>query len=431
VTPPPHTDATRRTIATELTRLGDAQGPPAPDVRPTRVLDDSACKICERENCEGEFDPWCIPVPGHPLSKMRPSALAPAAPAPSAPAADAAPAEDFYAFRARLQRQPVLGWHLPGLIPDEGICLWHGQPRDFKSLCALEALLALATKRPAFGASRFTPPQALAVAYFTEEDSERLFDGRLHWLTAKSGTPLPRHFYLFVRKGLSFDQASGRAFILQALQQTGAVVAAFDPVRSYTALSDKGPADLAPVTQFVRHLQNETRAKTLLLVSHDTKPPATGVSGRSRSQQASGGGIFSISDCPVAFTKLAWNKVAVYPEDYKLSGDPTPFEVTFTTDEQVGDDGPRFGSWVVPVATTKSEHAIEAGAAAKKILAFLEQHAGWHTTDEVKTGAKLQSGVGHVLASLRADGRVLSCTGAAAVALGRSVKAKLWRWPMP
>lgn len=338
--------------------------------------------------------------------------------------------EDVQAFLARLEGEPPLGWYVPGLIPDEGICLWHGQPRDFKSMCAQEMALALATGRTAFAIARFAVAAPVRVAYFTEEDPERLFAARMRWLTARSGIPVPRHLFPFVRKSLSFDVEEDRTFILDVIRETGAQVAVFDPVRSYTGHADKGPADLRPVALFLRQVQNETTAKTLLLVHHDTKPPAISPEGeqRSRSQQASGGGIFSISDCPVSFSKLDWNKVAVYPEDYKLSGDPKAFEVTFETDVQEGDDGPRFGTWVRPIAVTKDERDIANGVLAKKILAFLRSSAGtWHSTEDVGTGAHVgKMKVGAILEQLHEERRVRFCTGDDAKLLGRKHNAKLW-----
>jgi hypothetical protein len=337
--------------------------------------------------------------------------------------------EDLQTFLQRIDEQPEPSWLIPGLIPDEGICLWHGQPRDFKTFCAQEGALALATGRPAFHNPRFAVPRKVKVAYFTEEDPERLFAARMHWLIKGSSMPDANFFFPFIRRSLSFDNDDDQLYILCRLRETGAEVAAIDPIRSFTGLSDKGPADLRPVAKFLRQIQNETRAKTLLLVHHDTKPlPINGEENRSRSQRASGGGIFSISDCPVAFEKLDWNKVAVYPEDYKLSGNPKPFEVTFETDEQRGDDGPRFGSWVRPIATSKGERDIKDGTTATKILQFLESQPGeWFATADVRERAKLRhEDAGRVLEALHAEGEVRHCTGDEAKALGRSRRAKLW-----
>jgi hypothetical protein len=341
--------------------------------------------------------------------------------------------EDLQDFMQRIRDQPPLTWRVPGLIPDEGICLWHGQPRDFKTLTAQAVALALAAGYDAFGSERFHIARPVKVAYFTEEDPERLFGARMHWLTQKNPEPGRGYFFPFVRKSLSFDVEEDRDFILRTLQECGAEVAIFDPVRSYTCFSDKGPAELRPVTVFLREIQNTTAAKTLVLVHHDTKPPTKGEDERSRSQQASGGGIFSISDCPVSFTKLDWNCVGVRPEDYKLSGDPKPFEITFETDAREGEHGLQFGTWITPLAVTKNEQDILHGVAAKKILAFLGSSIGaWHTTKEVNEGAHIRKdSAGAVLEKLRVAGRVLFCTGAEAKALGRSEKAHLWSGVKP
>jgi AAA domain len=101
-------------------------------------------------------------------------------------------------FLERLDKAPPLGWHVPGLIPDEGICLWHAQPRDFKSMCAQEVALALATPRAPFALDRFEVKRAVVVAYFSEEDPERLFAARMRWLTAKTG--VPERLHPFIRK---------------------------------------------------------------------------------------------------------------------------------------------------------------------------------------------------------------------------------------
>jgi hypothetical protein len=288
----------------------------------------------------------------------------------------------------------------------------------------------LAAGRPAFNLARFAVTRKVTVCYFTEEDPERLFAARMHWLTAKAKMPDEGCFFPFIRKSLTFDSEEDQRYILRKILETRAEVTFIDPVRSFTAHSDKGPADLRPVAKFLRQIQNETPSKTLTLVHHDTKPLAVTPNGqeRPRSQQASGGGILSISDCPVAFEKLDWNKVAVYPEDYKLSGNPKPFEVTFETDERNGDDGPRFGSWVRPVATTKEERDIKDDAAAKKILTFLRSKPDeWHSTDEARKGAHLRNEDGAlVLEQLHKEGKVRFCTGEDAKALGRSPKAKLW-----
>jgi hypothetical protein len=361
-------------------------------------------------------------------------------PASESPGAARYRREDIGAFMARLRLAPELGWLIRGLIPDEGSGLWHGQPRDFKSLSAIAATVALASDRDAFDNPRFKHTPGVVVAYFTEEDSERLFYARLRWLTNRNDPPLPGRFFPYVRRALTFESDNDRDFILDELQKTRATLAVFDPLRSFTSLSDKGPADFAPVVRFLRQIQNETTCKAILIPHHDVKVLATTKDRnpeRSRSQDASGGGIFSVSDCPVTFRKLAWNRAAAFPEDFKLSGDPKPFEIEFQTDTQYGESGePRFGTWVHAVAETKDERDVGADVHRNKILAYLTERAAedkpeekkWATIREVEQAAKLTNGTGRNILEQLEAAKVVSCaTGDAAKALGRNSRAILWR----
>ena len=333
-------------------------------------------------------------------------------------------------FLERLDQAPPLGWHVPGLIPDEGICLWHGQPRDFKSMCAQEAGLGLAGGRTPFALGRFGVARAVRVVYFSEEDPERLFAARMRWLTARTG--IPEIFFPVIRKSISFDSRDAQDEVIRAIQDRQAEVAFFKPLRSFTGQSDKGPADFAPVARFLRRIQDETSAKALVIPHHDTKPIATATPNpeRSRSQLASGGGVFSISDCPVSFRKLDWNRVGVFPEDYKLTADPKPFEVEFQTEEWTDENGAkRFGSWVRPVATTKEEREVGAGVTRDKVLAFLESSPGkWFSTSEVEKGAGVRkSGTTRAALDELLTAKLIDyATKARAKTLGRSSNAELW-----
>jgi hypothetical protein len=326
---------------------------------------------------------------------------------------------------------------IAGLLPDEGNALWHGQPRDFKSFAALEAMLALATGRAPFEHERFHVARATRVCLFTEEDSERLFYARVRWLTERKGAPEPGMFFPVIRKALTFDSPTTQEEIIERIRTCGAEVAAFDPLRSFTAQSDKGPADFAPVARFTRRIQNETQCKSILIVHHDVKPLATsnGNPDRSRSQQASGGGVFSVSDCPVSFKKLSWNRVGVFPEDYKLSGDPKPFEIEFQTDERYNENGaPCFGTWVRPVATTKDERDVGADVERERIMACLEDFGKkaaeakrWASVGELEKAAKIQhGGASRILDELEIAGVVRKAEKEEAKRLGRSKNAQLW-----
>jgi hypothetical protein len=345
--------------------------------------------------------------------------------------------EDLPSFMDRLKDSPPPVWKVAGLIPDEGICLWHGQPRDFKSLCAQETALALAAGRSPFQASRFAVERPARVAYFTNEDSERLFNARMRWLTTAHGGEIPSGFFPFIRRGITFDRKDHRDAILLSIAECRAEVVFFDPGRSFSKFFDQGPSDFYTVAEFLRQIQNETAATAEVLVHHDKKPgPRGDASESSRSQQASGGGIFSISDCPVSFRKVDWNRCGAFPEDYKLSGDPKPFEVEFQSDSWVDDNGAnRFGTWVRPVATTKDERDVGTEVARDKVLAFLretrkkatEESKAWVCTEDVTVGAGIRGDkTSRVLEELLTGKQVDFATKEAANHLGRSSNAKLW-----
>src|SRR5262249_11452973 len=98
-----------------------------------------------------------------------------------------------------------------------------------------------------------------------------------------------------------------------------------DPFRAFTAYADKGPSDLKPVIRFFREFMNKTGC-ALRIAHHDTKPPSNGRDGRNLTQRASGGGIFSIADCPLSFERVGEDKTLVTPSAYEFIEDPKPFQ---------------------------------------------------------------------------------------------------------
>ena len=177
---------------------------------------------------------------------------------------------------------------------------------------ALHVALSIADGRAPCKSERFAVKRPLVVAYFTNEDGERLHAARVRWLTEKSG--IPSRLYHFIRRGWTFDTEEGRSAVIESLTACKAEVAFFDPARSFSALFDKGPSDLQPVTAFLRTIQDRTLAKSIVINHHDVKPPRAGGSGdRGKSHNASGGGIFSISDALLSFEKIEWNRVGIYP----------------------------------------------------------------------------------------------------------------------
>jgi hypothetical protein len=330
-------------------------------------------------------------------------------------------------------------WLVEDLIPDEGVALWHGQPRDLKSFTALSVGFSIAAGQDALGSPRFAVRRAATVAYVTEEDPERTINRRLGWFLEGGIVPEKNRFFLLVRRSLNLDEPRAQNRFISWLDENGVEVLFLDPLRSFTASSDKGPADFAGMTRFLRRIQNETNCKAIVIIHHDVKPSRDSrYSGnRRRSHDASGGGVFSVADCPVSFEKTDWNRVAVRPEDYKAGSDPKPFEVHLQSDTSYTPSGaPRFGTWIHPVAETREPADLGVPTAREKIREYLRKLAedsmdgpgAWASTQEVESGASVDKNqVRRALADLLAVGLVEMVTGPAAKALGRSARANLWR----
>ena len=117
----------------------------------------------------------------------------------SAPAVETLPM-----FLARLESRRGIEWLAAELIPQRGHrAVARPAARSQEFLRASTLGVALASGRQVFGCPRFPVQRPVRVAYFTEEDGEHLLAVRLRWLTAKTG--VPEHYYVFSRKGFSFD----------------------------------------------------------------------------------------------------------------------------------------------------------------------------------------------------------------------------------
>ena len=82
----------------------------------------------------------------------------------------------------------------------------------------------------------------------------------------------------------------------------------------------------------MRSFQRETGA-VLWLNHHETKQPKDQVKdGRDRPQRASGGGLFSIIDCPVHTERLDGDRVLLAPVSYKFGAAPPPFTIYLEAD---------------------------------------------------------------------------------------------------
>jgi RecA-family ATPase len=309
----------------------------------------------------------------------------------------------------RMLERPDSAFVISEILPLGSIGLWHAQPRAMKSLASLEAALAMTTGTPAFGSSRFSVPRVFRVAYFTEEDTDGLVYERLGWFLKGRGlTEAPEPLFLSVRQGADFDSQASQDQIIGTIREQGAEVAIFDPLRGFTALSDKGPADLRPVVKFFRRIQRETACKTLILPHHDTKEQlGKEQDTRTLAQRASGGGIFSMAEAPIHFEKVAETETACVPSGFKASNDPKPFRLHFES------AAIPFRDYVRAVAETVSENDVAHQKIEKKLLRAFGAHAGKLNASAVKdtVGGRDYNLAMTVLEDWKAQGKVTEGTG--------------------
>ena len=160
-----------------------------------------------------------------------------------------------------------------------------------------------------------------------------------------------------------------------------------DPLRSLTAAADQGPRELKPIVTFIRRLMRDAGC-AVLIVHHDTKPGEK-PDQRRRPQRASGGGIFSIADCPIHIECLDTDRRLLVPTAYKHMADPAPIAVTLET----GDGWMR----LVGEHTAKTD-SPEHAALDAKILNYL-RHSPYTFGSKVAKG--VQASKATVLARLK------------------------------
>jgi hypothetical protein len=211
-------------------------------------------------------------------------------------------------------------WLVDGLIPGDGIVLLHSQPREYKTLIAQALLIALTTATPAFGLERLQIAEAIPAWYITEEDSWWRVTHRLGQLVAGSRCLAPELLHVSAGKGLNLDTTEWQERIIATAREQGYRFVVLDPLRSVTETADQGPRELKPFALFLRRFIRETGA-VVLIVHHDVKPLANGTDQRRRPQRASGGGIFSIADSPIAVDRVDETRKMLVPCAYKFAAD--------------------------------------------------------------------------------------------------------------
>lgn len=341
----------------------------------------------------------------------------------------AAIAESLPVFMARLRQMPEPGWLVRELIPDEGVCVWHGRPRSMKSLTAADTMLSLALGEPhALRNSRFAIKGAVGSLWLGEEDPERLDAFRFGLMLKARGIlpgQEPEAFRLVVRPGWNLEAPSDQAELLATIHDTAAemttplLVLVIDPARASLPSIDGGPKDAARARAFLLTILRETSVKVILLPHHDLKPSRDGRDARLRAERASGGVTFSMGDCMVNFERLSDRESMAVPTAYKGSSDPKPFRVRFESETPAGQG---FRGFLRAIAESTEESA----GVRDKVLDYVREHP-WSSTSEIDRGVGVCTGeAARYLAQLQDARLVELVTGNAAKARGRSPNAKLW-----
>ena len=124
--------------------------------------------------------------------------------------------------------------------------------------------------------------------------------------------------------------------------------------------------EVRKITAFLRRLTVETGA-TVLIVHHDTKPPAQQADTRRRGHKASGSDWFAASDCPIALEPAGENRTLVLPEDYKFSSDPEPFTFEIQEDTEK--------TWARLVGETSNVQEAADLVIHEKVVSYLAEHS--------------------------------------------------------
>lgn len=243
----------------------------------------------------------------------------------------AEPAPDFVARTITLVREPDV---IPQLVPAHDTTLPHGDPRTAKTWWCLEVAIAATSGTPAFGLDRFTPPARVVTWYVSDEDSEQTIRDRLQALCAARGLALPDLLHLTVCRGVNLDDPEWQRLLIAEGQRIRPALTILEPLRSLSSAVDQGPRELKPLRDFLSTYKRDV-GSGLVLGHHDLKPPANGRDERARPHRASGGGLFSVAECPVHLETITDTKKLVVPSAWKHSLTPPAFTFTIDSDQPV------------------------------------------------------------------------------------------------
>jgi hypothetical protein len=286
----------------------------------------------------------------------------------------------------------IEGLAYPGIVT-----LSYGLPRTYKSIAMREIVAKTAAGQVPFGLDRFRVDKPLTWLYMTEEDSAAFVIQQLDAFSGGRASKGELPIYLSVQRGITLDDPRTQDRIVreaEALQPHGVVI---EPIRAVTACVDQGPRELQPFTNFARRLMRTTGA-ALLLGHHEVKQ-AAGKDTRKGNERISGGGLLSISECPLHFTRVDATHVKVTPTGFKYSADGEPIVLRL---DSAGETVLRI------VAEEYLPQPDQESDAARKLLSTMRRKPGLSSTKLV-TDAGVRRSLGlQMLPNLAAHGRARS-----------------------
>ncbi len=201
--------------------------------------------------------------------------------------------EDLFAATAGPLPPPLI----TNLIPWDGTVLLHGQPREGKSLIALELCVALATGTAAFASSRLRVAGPAPVLYVAAEDPPERVAERLHGMLLARGLAKPPGLLkvLFPRE-LTFDTDGPLFEFGQRCIEDDVRLVVFDPVGRLTKFADQGPSEFQPVADRLKNFRRLING-AIALVHHDIKPDRKARDRRQLPHLASGGASSRHATC--------------------------------------------------------------------------------------------------------------------------------------
>ncbi len=293
-------------------------------------------------------------------------------------------------------------WLVDQLLPEQVLCLVHGEPRARKSWFALELAVAMATGTPAFGLSRFSVPVPVPVLYSSQEDARSRVKKRVRRFLDGRGVSTPPTMYLSVHADINLEDPNWQQTMIEDGRRLGLKAIILDPIRRYSPNADKGPAEVRAITSFLRKLSVEVGC-TVIIVHHDVKPNAKEEDNRRRGHRASGGDWFAASEAPIHLAVAGRDRSLVVPEDYKFSDDPGPFVFSI--------EGKSTSPTVRLLAEDASADDAQRLAVEEKILNFLGEHPGATENSLAKATRTRRETLKEVLERLSITGRCDSAPG--------------------